>query len=366
MKGINMAKFCKGCGIELQNTDKKALGYVPNLDSDYCQRCFKLTHYGTLTINMQQGIESEITFSKINALNAVVFWVVDIFSFEASLIPNINDKLPGKDIILVLTKRDVLPKTLVDDKVFEFVEARLAQENIQVKDILICGHMLKKSDASMECIDELSWAIANYREDKDVVFMGMANVGKSTLLNQLVEGSGITTSRNPGTTLDLIPLYQEEGFTIYDTPGIENPHSMLSVLPPEELKQVIPTKPIRPFVSQIFENQSFAVGGLARVDFKVQGDASIVGYFSRDLEIHRGKLDDADRLWKTHLNKMLKPSADTSVDTMVEWMAPNLKKGEKMDIVIHGVGWFCVNGKIQNIRVKVHNGISVSFRKAMI
>lgn len=361
-----MAEFCKGCGIKLQNSDKKALGYVPNLDAEYCQRCFKLTHYGTLTINMQQGIASETTFSKINALNAVIFWVVDLFSFEASLIPSINEKLPGKDIILILTKRDVLPKTLIDDKVFEFVESRLQEENIQVKDILICGHMLKKSEASMECIDELSWAIANYREDKDVVFMGMANVGKSTLLNQLVADGNITTSRNPGTTLDLIPLYQEEGFTIYDTPGIENPNSMLSVLPPEELKQVIPTKPIRPFVSQIYENQSFAVGGLARVDFKVKGNASVVGYFSRDLEIHRGKLNDADRLWKTHINKMLKPSADTTVDTMRTWIAPRIKKDEKMDIVIHGVGWFCVNGQIEEIKVKVHDGITVSFRKAMI
>ncbi|MDO4465629.1 MAG: ribosome biogenesis GTPase YqeH [Bacillota bacterium] len=361
-----MAEFCKGCGIKLQNTDKKALGYVPNLDADYCQRCFKLTHYGTLTINMQQGIASETTFSKINALNAVIFWVVDLFSFEASLIPSLNEKLPGKDIILILTKRDVLPKTLSDEKIYEFVDERLQKEKISVKDMLICGHMLKKSEISMECVDEISWAIANYRENKDVVFMGMANVGKSTLLNQLVEDSGITTSRNPGTTLDLIPLYQEEGFTIYDTPGIENPNSMLSILPPEELKQVIPTKPIRPFVSQIYENQSFAVGGLARVDFKVKGNASVVGYFSRDLDIHRGKLDDADRLWNMHINKMLKPSVDKTVDTMRVWKAPRIKKDEKMDIVIHGVGWFCVNGKIDEISVKVHDGITVSFRKAMI
>ncbi len=53
--------------------------------------------------------------------------------------------------------------------------------------------------------------------------MGMANVGKSTLLKQFLPETGLTISRNPGTTLDLIPLPQD-GYTIYDTPGIENKH----------------------------------------------------------------------------------------------------------------------------------------------
>ena len=58
---------------------------------------------------------------KINKIDGVVFWVVDLFAFEANLISRLNQKLPGKDIVMVLTKRDVLPTTLTDEKIINFV-----------------------------------------------------------------------------------------------------------------------------------------------------------------------------------------------------------------------------------------------------
>ena len=59
-----MTKYCKGCGVLLQNEDENALGYVPTLDASYCQRCYRIRHYGDVTINMQQGIESNATLEK--------------------------------------------------------------------------------------------------------------------------------------------------------------------------------------------------------------------------------------------------------------------------------------------------------------
>ena len=367
-----MAKNCKGCGITLQNEDPEALGYVPSLDAVYCERCYKISHYGQVTISMQQGIESSETFEKINAIDGVVFWVVDLFCFEASMINRLNQKLPGKDIVLILTKRDVLPKTLTDQKIYAFVDHRLKEEKIVVKDIIICGDLLlnpaqkkkRLSEQGKHSLHQIQRVIDRYRHGRDVIFMGMANVGKSTLLKQFLPETGLTISRNPGTTLDLIPLPQD-GYTIYDTPGIENKHSVLTLLQPKDLKSVIPTKPIRPFVSQIYEDQSFAAGGLARLDIIPEGKASVVGYFSLSVPIHRGKLADADRLWNEHLNEMLVPCLDTSMVTMHTSHAPAIHQ-DKMDVVIHGLGWFCVSGNIKQIYVRVHKGINVTFRKAMI
>ena len=50
---------------------------------------------------------------------------------------------------------------------------------------------------------------------------------------------------------------------------------------------------------------------------------------------------------------------------MHTYHAPEMTE-EKMDVVIHGLGWFCVSGKVSDIYVRVHKGIHVSFRKAMI
>lgn len=359
-----MTKYCKGCGVLLQNEDEKALGYVPTLDASYCQRCYRIRHYGDVTINMQQGIESNATLEKINKIDGVVFWVVDLFAFEANLISRLNQKLPGKDIVMVLTKRDVLPTTLTDEKIINFVKHRLHEENIIVKDIVICGYLLKENDKSREYSSRIVNAILKYRKNRNVIFMGVANTGKSTVLNHLLATKDLTTSQNPGTTLDLVPIPFED-YTIYDTPGIENTHSLLTYLQPKDLKTVIPTKPIRPFVSQIFEDQSFAAAGLARLDVVVSGKATVVGYFSRSLSIHRGKLSNADALWQKHLNGMLVPCVDTSLLTMHTFHAPKLED-EKMDVCIHGIGWFCISGQVKDVYVKVHKGIQVTFRKAMI
>jgi hypothetical protein len=36
---------CKGCGLPL-SLNKNNLAYTPNINLDYCQRCFRLKHYG--------------------------------------------------------------------------------------------------------------------------------------------------------------------------------------------------------------------------------------------------------------------------------------------------------------------------------
>lgn len=360
-----MTEYCKGCGIRLQNEDPKALGYVPSLDASYCQRCYKLRHYGDVTINMQQGIETNQTLEKINEIDGTVFWIVDLFNFESNLVSRLNKKLPGKDIVMILTKRDVLPATLSDEKILSYVTKRLNEEDIHVKDIIIAGYMTKHDARSEEILDEIWQRIHEDRKGKDVIFTGTANAGKSTLVNRLLNKEDLTISRNPGTTLDLVPIDCGE-FKIYDSPGLENPKSVLSWLSGNDLKTVIPTKPMKPFVCQIFEDQSFAAGGLARMDVVCKGKASVVGYFSLQLPIHRGKLADADRLWNTHLKEMLSPALDDSLDTMQVWQAPKLKPGQKMDVVIQGLGWFCVSGDIQSITVMAHKGIQVTFRKAMI
>ena len=141
-----MTKNSKGCGDLLQNEDENALGYVPTLDASYCQRCYRIRHYGDVTINMQQGIDSTATLEKINIIDGVVFWVVDLFACEANLISRLNQKLPGKDIVMVLTKRDVLPTTLTDEKIINIVKQRLHEENFVIKDIMFCDYLILNND----------------------------------------------------------------------------------------------------------------------------------------------------------------------------------------------------------------------------
>ena len=47
-----MTKYCKGCGVRLQDEDREAIGYTPNLEKDYCQRCFRIRHYDDVMTSM--------------------------------------------------------------------------------------------------------------------------------------------------------------------------------------------------------------------------------------------------------------------------------------------------------------------------
>lgn len=360
-----MSEFCKGCGAKLQNEDPHALGYVPSLDATYCQRCYKMRHYGDVTIRMQQGIEAEKTLEKVNEIDGIVFWTVDLFNLESNLVSRLNRRLPGKKIVLILTKRDVLPATLTDAKIRDYVSRRLAEEGIEVEDILISGYMTGEGEKSEKILQEIEECADSFGKDKNVIFLGMANSGKSTLVNRLLGSTDLTISRNPGTTIDLIER-EWRGRHLYDTPGLENPKSVLSWLDPADLKTVIPVRPLKPYICQIYEDQSFAAGGLARMDVVCSKKASVVGYFAPGVSIHRGKMNDADRLWNEHLGGMLSPALDQSMDTMAAWHAPKLKNGEKLDVVIQGLGWFCVSGDVTSITVYAHKGIQVTFRKAMI
>ena len=67
--------------------------------------------------------------------------------------------------------------------------------------------------------------IEQHRKGRDVYVVGVTNVGKSTLINAIIqEITGdkdiITTSRFPGTTLDKIEIPLDDGSYIYDTPGL--------------------------------------------------------------------------------------------------------------------------------------------------
>ena len=359
-----MSKKCSGCGIELQNTDSKGLGYTPKIEADLCQRCFRIRHYDDVTISMKQGIDSDLILEKVNKMDALVLWVVDLFDFEANLIPGINRHLSGKDIVLVATKRDLLPKTTGNDKLVQFIQRRCKQENINLSGIVLCSDLVYHPNSEENfSIDEVKHAIEVVGKGRDVVVIGMANAGKSTLLNAYLKENRLTTSRHPGTTLDFSPI-QAEGYVIYDTPGLTRLDSFLPHVPDEELKKIIPMKTIKPIVYQLKGDQTLSLGGMVRLDLLGCEGVSCTCYFSERLSIHRSKSENADKLWIDHLNELLVPSINQHLHEMKKVDRQGIH--EPTDIVIHGLGWFCIHGDVSMARVYVNKEVNVTFREGFI
>ncbi len=346
---------CKGCGALLQSNDPKAIGYTPKEGSDYCQRCFRLMHYDDLTISMKTGIDPDVVLKRISEMDCLVLWVVDLFDFEAGMIPGLSRRIGNKDIIMVAAKRDILPDTLSDEKTARFVFGRLKELGISVRGLVITSKLQGLGTA------EVKEAVRLYGKGRPVVVMGRANAGKSTLLNNLMQSERLTASRYPGTTIDFNEL-EIDGVKYIDTPGIEIAGSILMEVKEDDLKTILPSKTIKPQVFQINKNQSFAIGGLARIDLYGCDHASAVFYLSDKVTIHRGKAENADALWEKHYDEMFRPIPVRNSF----WTSSIRKEYDKVDCVIDGLGWVCISGQVSTISVKAPKNVNVTFRKAML
>jgi ribosome biogenesis GTPase YqeH len=345
---------CKGCGVTLQSTDPNAIGYTPKEGSEYCQRCFRLMHYDDLTVSMRTGIDPDQIIEQIAKMDALIIYVVDLFDFEAGMIPGLARKLPDKDILMVCAKRDILPDTLNHEKVARFVFARLKELNIKVKGLVLTSKLHSEGIDVKEAIRMLG-------HGRPVVVMGRANSGKSTLLNNLFGQNILTSSRFPGTTLEMNQIVVD-GITYIDTPGIEIENSLLMDVNESDLKTILPYKTIKPQIFQLHGDQSFAVAGLARLDLMECDHAACVWYLSDKLQVHRSKVQAADELWRKHYGELFSP-VPLEENFRVSTIRKNLSK---MDIVIDGLGWASVSGQISTISVRAPKSVNVTFRKAML
>ena len=347
--------ICKGCGAVLQSRDKTKAGYTPKEEGEYCQRCFRLIHYDDPVLTVDPGIDQDTVLNRIAAMDCMVLWVADLFDFEAGMISGLNRLIGDKEILLCAHKRDILPDTLNHEKIARFIFGRLRETGIKI------GGLVLTSREDPACADEVLNACRLSCQGKPIAVMGRANSGKSTLINHLMKKKVLTESRYPGTTLDFQTM-EIDGMTFIDTPGIEVRGSILTVTDESVYKDLIPTKTVKPQIYQLRDDQSFAAGGLVRIDIRGCDRASAVFYMSSRLKLHRSKVSGADALWEKHYGELLSPTAKTDKFDIYS----DRKEYEKMDVVIDGLGWVCLSGQLRSVEVRVPHGVNVTFRKAMV
>ena len=108
---------CLGCGINLQDEDKEKLGYTINLDNKVCERCFKLNNYGKYTKVSLDNKDYLKVLDCINKDNLVVY-TTDVLNLSIDLIESFNR------VLLVVTKRDILPKSIKDEKIINYIKKK--------------------------------------------------------------------------------------------------------------------------------------------------------------------------------------------------------------------------------------------------
>lgn len=364
--------LCIGCGAPIQTKYKDKLGYTPQsalekgmeIGELYCQRCFRLRHYNEITDVQLTDDDFLRLLHEVGDSNALVVNVVDIFDFNGSIIPGLPRFVAGNDVLLVGNKKDILPKSVKTSKVTQWLTERAHEEGLRPVDVVLTSAQNKQA------IKELIEKIEQYRKGRDVYVVGVTNVGKSTLINAIIqEITGdkevITTSRFQGTTLDKIEIPLADGSHIYDTPGIIHRHQMAHYLSAKNLKYISPKKEIKPKTYQLNPEQTLFLGGLGRFDF-VSGDKQgFTAYFDNELKLHRTKLAGAGEFYEKHVGSLLTPPSKKEVSDFPQLVKHELKIEAKTDVVFSGLGWIRVTGPAK-IAAWAPDGVAVVIRKAII
>lgn len=257
---------CSGCGIKLQNENPNKLGYISNSEKNLCTRCFRLSNYGEyqkveLTNNDYKKIIQSIPTTSL------VIYTSDIMSLELSNLKKFQK------VLLVVTKRDILPKSVKDYKLIEYIK----KNNNNILDVIIISSIKNYN------IDLLYEKIKSYSHNQDVYLVGNTNTGKSTLLNKLIQNysdtttNPVTVSMYPSTTLDKVSIKLKD-LTIIDTPGLIDEGNIVNYLSKKDLKKITCKKEIKPKSCQIEGKGSILIDNYARIDYETDNKNSMVIY----------------------------------------------------------------------------------------
>lgn len=273
-----MIKKCIGCGSLLQTIDKNKEGYVSNKVYDkveYCERCFKITHYGESYVIDKKFLIDEVV-NKINKSNKPVLMLVDVLTINEEVFSVIS-KFTNK-VYLVLSKKDLLPKSVKSYKLINKIS-----ELTLIKDVFVI------SSTTKEGVSNLYNKLLSDKVNS-IYVVGFTNSGKSTLINTLLLMNDlkgvITTSSLPNTTLEDINIKLKD-ITLIDTPGFVSENNICNYIEIKKYTSLIPKKEIKPKVYNLRPGFMLLIRELIRIENNTDKNINLVLYLKNEINIEK-------------------------------------------------------------------------------
>lgn len=333
-----MNKKCIGCGSVLQTTNVNLEGFVKSNvydKSSYCERCFKIMHYGEYSV-LDKKIDTDGIIRNINSDKvASVAFLVDALNINENIKKYIS-KFKNNKYILI-TKKDVLPKSLKEKKLIEFVS-----NNVYKTDNIMCISSVKNYN-----IDNFLNKIRNDNVRR-LYIVGFTNSGKSTFINHLLtsvcKNPTITTSSVPNTTASYITIKLNPRLVIVDTPGFIDNNAIYNFIDYSKVVKLYPKKELKVKTFQVRSGYAIVVNDMLRIENIAEKYNSFSFYMNDSLRYEKVKSKN-DKL------------------TILQSVIYDIK--EPSDILINGLGFIRVT-KPGKIKVYALDIKLVSIRKSMI
>ena len=332
-----MTKECLGCGSVLQTIAPKEEGFIKSSvlsKADYCERCFKIKHYGEYSV-LDKKIDTDGIIRNINSDNlASVAILIDALNINDNIKKYIK-RFKNKKYILI-TKKDILPKSLKEKKLIEYIK-----NNVCDTENIMCISSVKNYN-----IDNF---LNKIKEDnvKRLYIVGFTNSGKSTFINHLLtsqmKNPTITTSAIPNTTASYITIKLDNKITIVDTPGFIDSNAVYNFIDYNKTIKLYPKKEIRVKTFQIRSGYSIVINDILRID-NLGKCNSFSFYMSDKLRYEKVKFK----------NEKLKILPSISIET-----------NECTDVLVNGLGFIRIT-KPGEFKIYALDEKMISIRKSMI
>lgn len=315
---MSKKKYCLGCGVLLQNENIVQEGYVMSMENDICQRCFRMKNYGEYQVVAKSNEEYIEILKTIGKTKSLVLHIVDLLNIDKDL-HKIREYLPNK-MILVLNKKDILPKSVKEEKIIEYIKSL----EVDYEEIIIV------SANKNYHLDLLMKKVKKYQTSNKVYVVGHTNTGKSSLISRMIKDysdteSNLTISPLPSTTLNTVMIPLNKNLTLVDTPGLVDPRNITNYIDNNTLKKLTSKKEMKPKTFQMKKGQCLVIGDICRIDYLEGEKNSFTFYIPNGLKVKK-----MNAMRQTVMQDLPKATYE-------------LKYRE--DVVINGLGWIKVVGK---------------------
>ncbi|KAJ1328741.1 hypothetical protein BSLG_009976 [Batrachochytrium salamandrivorans] len=358
-------------------------------DIPICQRCHNLKHHNYSQVPASFHTNHSQFKSLKTHVGGLVVLIVDIYDLPCTLLSNLRDLVGIKNVIVAINKSDLIPR-LEDPRIYvDWVRRRIQGGARTVSIVPISARLGTGID------DLISAIVHNRKPNEDIYMMGVTNVGKSAVINQMITHAGhdafLTTSNFAGTTLSPIPvplssfgplffpnyvgdisdpdhdIYKDKGRMI-DTAGAYNYQQLTHFLDSSEFQLVVPKHPIKPRKILLKPGYSVWFGALVRFEVIETKVASHFWYYGcNDFPIHACKESKVRSLWEEHAgvskDLLTPPFGKDRINLLPPFSVAlesrykgGLKEGVR--IWLGGLGWIVLYGQV-HFRMWTPGGVGI-------
>ena len=363
---------CYHCGAVLQSRKKAEPGFIEKalLDEEgsenrvlYCHNCYqKMKAINTGMLETDTDDEILTILDDAIATDAVIVWVVDLFSFNGTLNPDVVKKVKKLKVIAVGTKFDLFPRKVSLEDMKSFINDRFEEAGIKLVATLVVASTEKLP------VDELLHKLSDIRKGHDVYMIGTTNSGKTSLINKMLKSytnktkRTITSEEYPHTSVKVLDIPLTNSSSFYELPGFSLNTSVLGKVEKDVLKIIVPKKEIKVQREILDEGDALVVGSLAGFALIKGKPTSFYFYGSELCEVRKMKHRKIDAFFQENVvRRSYRPVSErysffTDYDVFEYQMEADNKEH---DIAITGLGWVRFTGRGQVVRIISPRGVAI-------